>query len=175
MILGQTEANVSNKSTSLQVKGWKSSLNRSRIGPGFGLQRCTGRRGNEISRSHGQTRKIFGPIKGRTTPGPSLGRVHPQFLGWGWAPMTQTVRNIECRGVNLLWKKLFWMVSSLKIYIFRAVKTPWKDLTWCPRSHGLVVRVVACDARGPGFNSSSDQMFLDPDMTNCMILRIHVD
>ena len=28
-----------------------------------------------------------------------------------------------------------------------------------PRSHGLVVRAVACDARGPGFDSSSDQMF----------------
>ena len=28
-----------------------------------------------------------------------------------------------------------------------------------PRSHGLVVRAVACEARGPGFNSSSDQMF----------------
>ena len=27
-----------------------------------------------------------------------------------------------------------------------------------PRSHGLVIRVVACDARGPGFDSSSDQM-----------------
>ena len=27
-----------------------------------------------------------------------------------------------------------------------------------PRSHGLVVRAVACEARGPGFNSSSDQM-----------------
>ena len=28
----------------------------------------------------------------------------------------------------------------------------------CPSSHGLVVRAVACEARGPGFNSSSDQM-----------------
>ena len=26
-----------------------------------------------------------------------------------------------------------------------------------PRSHGLVVRAVACEARGPGFDSSSDQ------------------
>ena len=29
----------------------------------------------------------------------------------------------------------------------------------CPRSRGLVVRAVACEARGPEFNSSSDQMF----------------
>ena len=28
----------------------------------------------------------------------------------------------------------------------------------CPRSRGLVVRAVACEARGPGFDSSSDQM-----------------
>ena len=27
-----------------------------------------------------------------------------------------------------------------------------------PRRHGLVVRVVACESRGPGFDSSSDQM-----------------
>ena len=27
-----------------------------------------------------------------------------------------------------------------------------------PMSHGLVVRAVACEARGPGFDSSSDQM-----------------
>ena len=32
--------------------------------------------------------------------------------------------------------------------------------TWvglCPRSRGLVVRAVACEARGPEFDSSSDQ------------------
>ena len=28
-----------------------------------------------------------------------------------------------------------------------------------PRSHGQVVRAVTCKARGPGFDSSSDQMF----------------
>ena len=28
-----------------------------------------------------------------------------------------------------------------------------------PRSHGLVVRAVAREARGPGFDPSSDQMF----------------
>ena len=50
-----------------------------------------------------------------------------------------------------------------------------------------MVRAVACEARGPGFNSSSDQMFfsllrykevgikMDPDMINCMILCIHVE
>ena len=33
----------------------------------------------------------------------------------------------------------------------------------CPRSHGHVVRAVAYEARGPGFNSSSDQMlFFSP-------------
>ena len=34
------------------------------------------------------------------------------------------------------------------------------NLTHAPprlRSHGLVVRAVACEARGAGFNSSSDQ------------------
>ena len=56
-----------------------------------------------------------------------------------------------------------------------------------PRSHSLVVRVVACEARGPGFDSISDQMVfsllgyeggrnkIDPDMINCMILCIHVE
>ena len=56
-----------------------------------------------------------------------------------------------------------------------------------PRSNGLVVRAVACEARGPGFDSSSDQKVfsllgykvvgikMDPDMINCMILRIHVE
>ena len=29
----------------------------------------------------------------------------------------------------------------------------------CPRSHGLVVRATTCEARGPVFDSSSDQMF----------------
>ena len=29
----------------------------------------------------------------------------------------------------------------------------------CPRSNGLVVRAVACEARGPGFDSSLDQVF----------------
>ena len=55
------------------------------------------------------------------------------------------------------------------------------------RRHGLVVREVACEARGPGFNSSSDQMVfllflgqggrknMNPDMINCVIVRIHVD
>ena len=28
----------------------------------------------------------------------------------------------------------------------------------CPRSNGLVVRAVACEAIGPGFDSNSDQM-----------------
>ena len=56
-----------------------------------------------------------------------------------------------------------------------------------PRSHGLGFRAVACEARGPGFDSSSDQMFffspqvlggrnkMDPDTTNCVLLRINVD
>ena len=55
------------------------------------------------------------------------------------------------------------------------------------RRHGLVVRVVPCEARGPGFDSSLDQMVflhssviggrekMDPHTINCMILRIHVD
>ena len=55
------------------------------------------------------------------------------------------------------------------------------------RSNGVVVRVVACEARGPGFHSSSDQMVffsprvyggrnkMDPDTINYVILRIHVD
>ena len=57
----------------------------------------------------------------------------------------------------------------------------------CLRSDGLVVRAVACEARGPGFDSSSDQKGffsprvyggrykMDPDMVNCMILRSHVE
>ena len=50
-----------------------------------------------------------------------------------------------------------------------------------------MVRADASEAGGPGFDSSSDQLFfffslgirgrneMDPDMINCMILRIHVD
>ena len=30
-----------------------------------------------------------------------------------------------------------------------------KHFVLCPRWHGLVVRLVACEARGPGFDSSS--------------------
>jgi hypothetical protein len=49
------------------------------------------------------------------------------------------------------------------------------------RSHGLVVRAATCEARGPGFNASSDEMFffssgirrneqkMGADMVNCMI------
>ena len=47
------------------------------------------------------------------------------------------------------------------------------------RSNGLVVSVFACEAIGPGFDSSSDQMFfissgtggrnlMDPDTINCV-------
>ena len=35
---------------------------------------------------------------------------------------------------------------------------PSRDDGASPRSHGLVVRVVACEVRGPGFDSSSDQI-----------------
>ena len=47
-----------------------------------------------------------------------------------------------------------------------------------------MVRVVACETRGPWFNSSSDQMFflssgirnkMDADKINSLILGIHVD
>ena len=34
------------------------------------------------------------------------------------------------------------------------------------RSRGLVVRAVACEARGPGFYSSSDQMFFFSPQVN---------
>ena len=56
-----------------------------------------------------------------------------------------------------------------------------------PRSHGLVVRAVACEARGPGFVSSSDRMYffsprvkggrnkMDPDKTKSEILLFDVD
>ena len=48
-----------------------------------------------------------------------------------------------------------------------------------------MVRAVACEARGPGLDSNSDQMFfsllgykevgkMDPDTIYCVILRIHV-
>ena len=30
----------------------------------------------------------------------------------------------------------------------------------CPWRHGLVVRAVACEARGPAFDSNTDQMAL---------------
>ena len=51
----------------------------------------------------------------------------------------------------------------------------------------VVVWVVACEASGPGFNSSSDRKVFSllgykevgikwiPDMKNCMLLRIHVE
>ena len=50
-----------------------------------------------------------------------------------------------------------------------------------------MVRADACEARGPGFDSSSDKIFffsprvsairniLDPDVTNCVLVRIHVE
>ena len=49
-----------------------------------------------------------------------------------------------------------------------------------------MVRAVTCKAKVPGFDSSSDQLFIlffsglrrlektDPDWINCVILRIHV-
>ena len=67
----------------------------------------------------------------------------------------------------------------------------------CPRRHGLGVRAIAWKARGPGFDSSPDQMVfllssglqrkekIHPDMRDCVLLpglawscvvfRIHVD
>ena len=53
-----------------------------------------------------------------------------------------------------------------------------------PKSNYLVVIAVPCEAGGPGFDSSSDQMFFSllgykevgkNDMINCMILGIHVE
>ena len=42
---------------------------------------------------------------------------------------------------------LYWApISGLQLTLFS------------PRSNGLVVRAVDCEARGPGFNSGSDQM-----------------
>ena len=43
-------------------------------------------------------------------------------------------------------------ISTISLYIC---------LLFGPRSHGLVIRAVACEheARGPGFDSSSDQMY----------------
>ena len=50
--------------------------------------------------------------------------------------------------------------------------------------YGLVVRAVACEARGPGFDSSSDpngfysllgRDKMDPDTLDCIILHILVN
>ena len=40
------------------------------------------------------------------------------------------------------------------------ISMPVSSYTWkkSPRSNGLMVRAVACEARRPGFDSSSDQM-----------------
>ena len=51
--------------------------------------------------------------------------------------------------------KIVWPVI-LEIRSYSSISTP---LPTSPRSHGLVVRAVACEARGPGFDSSSVQMF----------------
>ena len=57
----------------------------------------------------------------------------------------------------------------------------------CPKRHGLVVRAVASEAKGPGFDSSSDQVVFILSLgvggrkingsgnDNHVILRIHVD
>ena len=50
----------------------------------------------------------------------------------------------SCSGMAL---KIEYEISYLCIILIES-----------PRSYGLVVRAVACEARGPGFNSSSDQM-----------------
>ena len=56
-----------------------------------------------------------------------------------------------------------------------------------PKSHGLGVRAVTCEARGHWYDSCPDQMFffsprvfggrnkMDPHTTNCVILQIHGD
>ena len=50
--------------------------------------------------------------------------------------------------------------KSVKFQVFFICSTKKKEAEHGPMWHGLVVRAVACEARGPGFSSSSDQMFL---------------
>ena len=77
-----------------------------------------------------------------------------------------------------LTKSLFWNAISakglLQCFITLQSLNKWAFLNFCykskigctqliqwvsQRSHGLVVRAAACEARGPGLNSTSDQMF----------------
>ena len=76
---------------------------------------------------------------------PSRARSVRQNLGAARNDETRTLRNItgrrKCR--TRLRNTIWWDIKRTFL---------------TPRSNGLVVRVVACEARGPGFDSSSDQM-----------------
>ena len=51
-------------------------------------------------------------------------------------------------------RQLCLIVLAVELALFENVS--------CPRSHGLMIRAVACEARGPRFDSSSVQMFFFP-------------
>ena len=79
-------------------------------------------------------------------------------LSIGSCPFSSILTNIVMSPSVLLSSSLILcLTSKLKI----STISLYICLLFGPRSHGLVVRAVTCDheVRGPGFNSSSDQMF----------------
>ena len=71
------------------------------------------------------------------------------------APLWYMLLGSDVTHIQRAWKIVFWAQRpSLNLHLQRM-----NDLgALSPRRHGLVVRVVACEARGPGYDSSSNQM-----------------
>ena len=59
------------------------------------------------------------------------------------------VLNIE---FDVLYIEFDVLYFELDVFLYANI-----SVFYSPWSHGLVVRAVACEARGPGFDSSSDQ------------------
>ena len=96
------------------------------------------------------------------------------------------LRSVNSAGSNSLISLENCQKIELDVKEIAAILAQVDSIWCCPRSHGFVVRAVACEARRHGFNSSSDQMFflawiiagwnkMDPDLINCVILHIQVD
>ena len=59
--------------------------------------------------------------------------------------------------VSFTWYSIFeFLVTCCLNHAF--FQLPYIALTLCLLRYGLVVRAVACETRGPGFNSSTDQI-----------------
>ena len=74
----------------------------------------------------------------------------------GLRAFSPNINFIKLKILNYFTKKCF---TKLQKSSWTNSRRLWKKRKYlCPRSNGLVVRAVACEARGPGFDSSSDQM-----------------